>query len=257
MTASAARHFALPPTPISLRFSRCPPGPTPPDLPPRSPTPPSEISVALPPTGRISTRTHHRTAAAAGAAHPAVDHGFGPGSVLRMSSSRINPPPHVSRPWLPSAAAPSVSRAPTPVPTVPNTSDRDRAEPLSFSLLGVSTSPESPSDPAVDLDALGAADELHFGYSAARYSHVDCERDQLPELTCYAAIQCILIGRPLALLIEILAGSPHISGPISRRCRRSLSKAASIPPTRVLYPSCVIKLRPTTPYGPRDAKVAF
>ena len=26
ITASAARHFGLPPTPLSLRFSRCPPG---------------------------------------------------------------------------------------------------------------------------------------------------------------------------------------------------------------------------------------
>ena len=53
----------------------------PPELPPRAPTPPSEASVALPPAGRISTRTRRRTAAAAGAVQPPVGHGFGPGRV--------------------------------------------------------------------------------------------------------------------------------------------------------------------------------
>ena len=45
-----------------------PSGATSPELPPRASTPPSDSSVALPPTGRISTRTRRRTAAAAGAA---------------------------------------------------------------------------------------------------------------------------------------------------------------------------------------------
>ena len=45
--------------------------------------------MALPPTGRISTRTRRRTAAAAGAAQPAVDYGFGPaGSRGRLLSGR-------------------------------------------------------------------------------------------------------------------------------------------------------------------------
>ena len=66
-------------------------GTTPPELPPRAPTPPSETSVALPPTGRIFARTRRRTAAAAGAAQPAVDHGFGPGRAPGASSSRIDP----------------------------------------------------------------------------------------------------------------------------------------------------------------------
>ena len=78
-----------------------PSGATPPDLPPRAPTPPSEASVALSRTGRISTRTRRRTAAAAGAAQPAVDYGFRPGRVPRTSSSRLDPPPRVSRPRLP------------------------------------------------------------------------------------------------------------------------------------------------------------
>ena len=145
--------------------------------------------MALPPTGRISTRTRRRTAAAAGTAQPAVDYGFEPERVPRISSSRVDPPPGVSRPRLPLAATPSTSRAPTPVPTVPIPSDRDRAEPLGLPLFGLSTPSESPSAPATDLDALGAAAELHFGGSAARYSHAEWEREQRAEPTFYAAIQ--------------------------------------------------------------------
>ena len=152
-----------------------PSGATPPDLLPRAPTPPLEASVALPPTGRISTRTRRRTAAAAGAAQPAVDYGFGPGRVLQTSSSRVDHPPRVSRPRLPFAAAANTARAPTPVPTSPIPSDRDRAEPLGLPLLGLSTPSEPPSAPATDLDALGAAAELHFRGSAARYSPADWE----------------------------------------------------------------------------------
>ena len=110
--------------------------------------------MALPPTGRISTWTRRRTAAAAGAAQPAVDYGFGPGRVPRMSSSRVDLPPCVPRPRLPLAAVPSAPRAPTPVPTVPISSDRDRAEPLSLPLLGLSTPSEPPADPTADLDVL-------------------------------------------------------------------------------------------------------
>ena len=86
-----------------------PSGATPPESPPRAPTPPSEAAVALLPTGRISTRTRRRTAVAAGAVQPAVDYGFGPGRVPRTSSSRVDPPPRVLRPLLPLAAAPSAS----------------------------------------------------------------------------------------------------------------------------------------------------
>ena len=94
-------------------------GATPQDLHQRIPTPPSEVSVTLPLTCRISTRTRRRTVAAAGAAQPVVDFGFRPGRVPWTSSSRLDPPPRVSRSRLPLAAAPSTSRALTPVPTVP------------------------------------------------------------------------------------------------------------------------------------------
>ena len=63
------------------------------------------------------------------------------------------------------------SRVPTPVPTVPILSDRDRAEPLSALLFGHPTLLGSPFVPTADLDAVGVAGELHFGDSAAHYSH--------------------------------------------------------------------------------------
>ena len=69
-----------------------------PELPPPAPTPPSEASVVLPASGRISTRTCRRTTAAAGAAQPAVRHGFGPTEEQRLPSFRIDPPPSVPRP---------------------------------------------------------------------------------------------------------------------------------------------------------------
>ena len=124
-----------------------PSGATPSNFPPRTPSPPSEPSEALPPTGGISTRTRRRTAKATCAAHPDVFYGFGPGSVPRKPSTRLDPPSRVSRPLKPLAAAPSASRSPTPVPTVPIPSDRDRAEPLGLPLLGFSIPVESPSAP--------------------------------------------------------------------------------------------------------------
>ena len=84
--------------------------------------------MVLPPASRISTRTRRRTAVVAGAAQPAVDYGFGVGRVPRSSSFRVDPPQRVSRPQLLLVAAPSASRAPTPVSSVPIPPDRDRAE---------------------------------------------------------------------------------------------------------------------------------
>ena len=186
---------------------------TPPDLPPRAPTPPPEASVALPPTGRISARMRRRTTAAAGAAQSAVDYGFGPGRVPRTSPSRVHPPPRVSRPRLSLAAAPSASGAPTPVPTVSMPSDRDRTEPLGLPPSRLSTPLESPSVPTAVLDALGAAAELRLDDSAARYWHVDWEREQLAEPTRYASIQYILLGRPLASPTEVLTRFPSHQRP--------------------------------------------
>ena len=146
---------------------------TPPEFPPRAPTPPSEASVTLPPSSRISTRTRRRPAAAAGAEQPAVDYGFGPGRVPWRFSSRVYPPQRVPHPQLPLATAPSTSRAPASVPTAPIPTDRDRAEPLAAPLLGLSTPSALPSAPPAEVGALGAAAEIHLGDPAARYSHAD------------------------------------------------------------------------------------
>ena len=184
------------------------------DLPPRASTLPSEASVALPPTGHISTRTCRIPAAAAGAAHPAVDYGFGFGRVPRTSFCRVDPPPRVPRPRLPLAAASSASRAPSPVPMVPIPSDRDRAEPLGLQHLGLSTPSEPSSAPTTDLDNLGAVAELHFGDSAARYSYADWEREQRAEPTCYAAIQS---WSSLAKTASILPPPYYLRGHCSPR----------------------------------------
>ena len=180
MIASAARHVGLPPTPLSLRFSWCPPS----------------YSVRITPAGPYApiggfsgTATYGlhlhydapKISRCAGAAQPAVHYDFGLGRVPRTSPCRVDPPPRVRRPRLPLTAAPTTSRTPTPVPIVPIPPDRDRAESLGAPLLGLSTLSEPPSAPTADLDALGAAAELHFGDSAARYSHAGWEREQLLE----------------------------------------------------------------------------
>ena len=74
-------------------------------LPQGDPAPPT----ALPPSGRISTRTRRRTAAAAGAEPPAADYGFGPAVAPRPSARRTITSPQVprSRPPLAVATAPA------------------------------------------------------------------------------------------------------------------------------------------------------
>ena len=144
---------------------------------------------------------------------PAVDYGFGPGRVPRPSPSRVDPPPAVPHSRLPLTSVPTTSRTPTPVPTVPIPSDRDRAEPLGTPILGLSTPSEPPSAPTADLNALGAADELHFGDSAARYSHADWEREKGEEPTCHPAIQYTILGWLLALPTEVLARFPSHQRP--------------------------------------------
>ena len=219
-----------------------PSGATPPDLPPRGPTPPSEASVALRPTGRISTRTRRRTAAAAGAAQPAVDYGFGPGGVPRTPSSRVDPPPRVPRPRLPLAAAPSASRAPTPVPTVPIPSDRDQAVSRFRALdpFGISLRP----------------------YGRFRRSRRCCRptirrfrcalfaRRLGERASCRAHVlrrHTIHCSRPaVGLAHRSLSAFPLTPAPPpSRRSRSSLAKADSILPTRTLSSSSVVLTRPT------------
>ena len=62
-------------------------------------SPPGNLAPqnTLPPSGRISTRTRQRTAAAAGSAPPAVDYGFGPGGAPRPSTRHVITPPRAPR----------------------------------------------------------------------------------------------------------------------------------------------------------------
>ena len=133
------------------------------------PAPPT----ALPPSGRISTRTRRRTAAATGAEPRAVDYGFGPGGAPRPSVRRTINPPRVPRPQPPLAVDTAPAPAASPAPTVPIPSGRDRAEPVGTPIVRLSPSPDFPSATTADLDALGTAAESQYGNSAARYSHAD------------------------------------------------------------------------------------
>ena len=142
---------ALRPTPFFTLVFAVLSGATPPTLPPRCPTPPSEASVALPPMGRISIRTRRRTGAAAGAAHFAVDYGFGPGRVPRTSPSRVDSLSCDPHPRLHLTASRATSRTLTTVMTVPITSNRARAELLGAPFLA----------------------DISFDYPTARYSHAD------------------------------------------------------------------------------------
>ena len=115
----------------------------------------------------LTTRARRRTAAATGAAPPAVNNDFGPGGPPRPSARHAVTPPRSSRPrprapvvWAPAPAASSV-------PTVPIPSDRDRAEPLGTPLLRLLPPTDAPPVTATDLDALGAAVEFQLGDSAA------------------------------------------------------------------------------------------
>ena len=66
--------------------------------------------TTLPSSGRISTRTRRRTAAATGSAPPSVQNGFGPGGSPGSSARRANTSPRVPRPRPP----PVVVTAPVP-----------------------------------------------------------------------------------------------------------------------------------------------
>ena len=159
------------------------------------PAPPT----ALPPSGRISTRTRRRTAAAAGAEPSAVDYGYGPGGAPRPSARRITTPPRVLRPRPPLAVATAPAPAVSSAPTVPIPSGRDLAEPVGAHILRLSPSSDVPSATTADLDALGDAVESQVGDSAARYSHADWAREQQAEPACHAAMRYVAVGRPPAL----------------------------------------------------------
>ena len=177
-----------------------------------------------------------------------------------------SPPPHRSPAlawvgWCPNPIAPSWVGSPLPPLifeiSIPIPSDRDRAEPLGIPLLGLSTPSESPSAPSADLDALGAAAELHFGDSAARYSHADWERGQRAEPTCYAALRYILLGRPLALPTEVSSRFPSHQRPPFLEIQELAGKGRLHTTDEDIVLLVRIQPRPTIPYGLRAARLAF
>ena len=180
-----------------------------------APPPPGipTLPTTLPPSGRISTRTRRKTAVASGATPSAVDYGFGPGGAFRPSAGRTNTPPRVPRPRPPLAVATATAPAASLVPTVPIPSDVDHAEPVGTPLLRLPSQSDIPSASTADLDALGAAAELQFGDSAARYSHTDWEREQQAEPACHAAMRYIILGRPPALPAGFLSSFPSHQRP--------------------------------------------
>ena len=178
----------------------------PPASAPSPPGDPVPLTVTvLPPSGRISTRSRRRTAAAAGTAPPAVDSVFGPGGGPRPSARRANTPRRVhGRDRLAVVTAPTPATSTAATVRIP--SGCDCAEPVGAPLLRLPPSPGVPSATAADLDALGAAAELQFGDSAARYSYADWAREQQSEPACHAAMRYIVLVRPPALPADFLPG---------------------------------------------------
>ena len=140
--------------------------------PPGDPAPP----IALPPSGRTSTRRRRRTADATGAAPPAVDHGLGPGRALSPSARRANTPPRVPRPRSPLAVVTAhlflPPRLPRPLPSRPATT-----APSLWKVPLYDPPVYIPSATTVDWDALGDDAELQLENSAVRYSHAGYARE--------------------------------------------------------------------------------
>lgn len=85
-----------------------------------------------------------------------------------------------------------------------------------------------PSARTVDLDALGAAAESHFGDSVTRYSYDGWEPGQPAEPSCYVTNKLIFPGRPLAQPANILARFPFYGVHSFRRARGLLAKVDGI-----------------------------
>ena len=85
---------------------------------------PAPLSV-LTPSGRTSTQTRRRTAAAAGTTPPASDYGFGPGGAPRPSARHAITPPRVPRPRPPASVVMTPAPVALSVPLVPTPPDCD------------------------------------------------------------------------------------------------------------------------------------
>ena len=125
----------------------------------------------LKPSGRISTWMRRRTATAAGTAPPAADYGFGPGGAPRPSVRRPITPPRAPRPRPHAPVVMAPAPAASSVPTVPISSDHDRAEPVGPPLLRLPLPTDAPPVITTDVNDLGAATEFQLDDPAGRYSH--------------------------------------------------------------------------------------
>ena len=166
--------------------------------PPGKPTP----LTVLPPSDPMSTRTRRRTTDATDTAPAAVEHGFMSGGAPRPSIRRAITPPRVPRPQPPPAVFVALTSVASPVPTVPISSNCDRAELVGTPRLRLSHPTGVSPVTTTDLDALGAAAKFQFGDSAARYSHPDWGREQQAEPARNAAMRYIAVGRREALPAE-------------------------------------------------------
>ena len=213
--------------------------------------------MALQSSGRISTRSRRRAVAAAGAASLDIDYSFGPGRVLRSSSSRVDPPPRVPRPRPPLTVAPCRPRAPTPVPTVPIPYDRDRAATLSAPLLRPSTPSGHPSAPTDDFDALALLPKYTSAISLCVIPTLTGRGSKTLSLRVTPPFKTLLSAGKEPCPPNLSLVFPRTNAPHSRRFRISLIEAASILPTRELFSSSVTQPRPPTAYGGWDAWLAF
>ena len=119
-------------------------------------------SSATPPSDRISTRRHRRTATATGNAPPTVEYGFGPGEGAQPFARRAITASQLPRPRPTSSTAVTSAPDATPVHTVTIPSNRSRAEPTGIPLLRLPSTPGDTPTAPTKLDALNGVDELQF-----------------------------------------------------------------------------------------------
>ena len=210
-----------------------PSGANPSALPHGSRRPPLKTSVALPPSSRISTRIRRRTAAAAGAAQPAVDCGFGHDRFSRSSSYRGDPPPRVPRPRPQLAVTPGPSRAKMPVPTVPVASDSTHHARRRPSGAFESPAYKSPDPFGASIRPYG---RLRRPWRCSRNAFLPLRVFLTPlgkgsnrkSLRVTLSPNTLFSGGRLPCPPKSYRVFHHASAPPSRRVRRSLAKAASI-----------------------------
>ena len=116
-------------------------------------------------------------------------------------------------------------------------------------LLRLPLSPDVPSATTADLDALGAAGEIQFRDSAARYSHADWAREQQAEPAYHAAMRYIVLGRPSALPADFLSCFASHQRPSFPEIQGFAGKGR----LHTTDDGIVLLVRQLTPYPPSDS----